>query len=230
MQKLKLKQKKKQKQIIIVEQKSKSAQKVAVHAVQKQLQVLKLREWLVIAGFVGGASLLRAGMQPFPNVEPLTFFAILAGWLFGKKKGFLVGISSLYISNFIVFGGQGPWSIYQAIGFGLAGFMGGFLRKKASIIETVTAMFLVTILIQIILNVGWALTMGFNIFLSFVTAIPFMLTHVISNSAFGLLLPKAKKFVNKHGKFDEKEIWNNVLARFKHLKHKLPKARTTDTQ
>ena len=69
-------------------------------------------------------------MQAVPSAEPLTFFAILAGWLFGRNKGFLAGASSLYISNFFMFGGQGPWSIFQAVGFGIAGWLGGTLRKK----------------------------------------------------------------------------------------------------
>ncbi len=213
MQKLKLKQKKKEKQ----EQKQELIvkQKVALHALQKQLQVLRLKEWLVMAGFVGGASFLRSAMQPWPNVEPLTFFALLAGWLFGKKKGFFVGISSLYISNFFVFGGQGPWTIYQVIGYGIAGFVGGFLRKEAKIFETVIAMFLATIILQIIFNIGWGISMGFNILLAFITSIPFMITHLVSNSIFGLFLPSAKKFVNEKGRFDEKEICINVLNRFR---------------
>ena len=49
--KKRLKQKQKKKQVIVVEQKSKSAQRVVLHAVQKQLQLLNLKEWLVMAGF-----------------------------------------------------------------------------------------------------------------------------------------------------------------------------------
>ena len=225
-QKLKLKQKKKK--VIVVEQKSKSAQRLALSAVQKQLQLLKLKEWLVMAGFVGGAAFLRSFMQAWPNIEPLTFFAVLSGWLFGKKKGFLVGVSSLFVSNFIVFGGQGPWTIYQTIGYGIAGFMGGFLRKKATVFETVLVMFLATIALQIVFNVGWGLTLGGNILLPFITAIPFIITHLVSNSVFGLFLPAAKKLVNKMGRFDEKEICTHVLARARNspLKRWLPKRKT----
>ena len=68
-------------------QKVSTSQRIALHAVQKQLQVIKLKEWLIVIGFIGGASLLRIPMQALPSVEPITFYAILAGWLFGKKKG-----------------------------------------------------------------------------------------------------------------------------------------------
>ena len=85
---LKQKKKKKNKEVVIVEQKSKSAQNVALHALQKQMQVLRLKEWLVLIGVAVGAALLRVPMQAVPSAEPLTFFAVLAGWLFGRKKGF----------------------------------------------------------------------------------------------------------------------------------------------
>ena len=221
MQKLKLKKKKKV--ISVEEQKTKSAKKLALAAVQKQLQLIKLKEWLVMAGFAGGAAILRAAMQPFPNIEPLTFFAVLSGWLFGKKKGFITGISALYISNFIVFGGQGPWTIYQSIGYGIAGFIGGFLRKKASVLETMFTMFIATIILQITFNLGWAFTMGFGIIGAFLTSIPFLLTHLISNTIFGIFLPATKRFIEKKGKFNEKEICEHVLNRFSALKHKLSK-------
>jgi len=53
MQKLILKKKSKRAQ----EQRLSSSQKLALHAIQKQMQLLKLKEWLIIAGFaVGGCS------------------------------------------------------------------------------------------------------------------------------------------------------------------------------
>ena len=100
---LKLLQKAKEKEKI----KSHAIQKMALHALQKQMQILELKEWLFIIGFIGMASLLRVPMQIIPNAEPLTFFALLSGWLFGWKKGIIAGASSLYLSNFLVFGGQG---------------------------------------------------------------------------------------------------------------------------
>lgn len=207
--KLKLKRKAKQK----VEQKLKPSEKVALHALQKQLQVLRLKEWLVVISFIFGAALLRVPMQAFPNVEPLTFFAVLAGWLFGKKKGFLVGASSLYISNFLVFGGQGPWTIFQALAFGITGFLGGFLRKKSTMIETLIIVLIATIISQIIFNIGFAALFGLNVLLAFFTAIPFTLTHIISNSIFGLFLPKVKKIIYEKGKFNEKELCVDLINR-----------------
>jgi len=216
---LKLKLKKKEKKEEKAESKSelKPEQKMTLHALQKQKQILELKEWLFVGGFIGGASVLRSLMQGFPNVEPLVFFALLAGWLFGWKKGLIVGASSLYISNFLVLGGQGPWTIFQVFGYGMVGFLGGFLRKNAGIFSTMSLAFVATVLLQIIFNIGWSAVMGFNILLAMFTAIPFAIIHIVSNTIFAIGLPKAKKVINKIGKFDEKELCNtyinNITAR-----------------
>lgn len=214
-QKLKLKLKKKEKQE--TKQKLNQKQRLALHALQKQLQILKLKEWLIIIGFIGGAALLRIPMQAAPNVEPITFFAILAGWLFGKKKGFLTGASAGYISNFFVFGGQGPWTIFQVLGWGLAGFLGGFLRKKSKVFEVVIMAAIATLLYQLIVNTAWAFmlskVLSISIFISFLTALPFILPQLISNSVFALFLPKARKIIYEKGHFNEKELCANLISR-----------------
>ena len=212
-QKLLLKKKSRGKQTIVVEQKSKTSQKLALHALQKQLQLIELKEWLMVLSFIFGAALLRVPMQAVPSAEPLTFFAILAGWLFGKKKGFLTGASSLYVSNFLVFGGQGPWTLFQAISFGIAGFLGGFLRKKSTIIEVLVIVLLATVAFEIIMNVFSSFFFAGNIFLAFFTAIPFITVHIVSNSIFAVFLPKMKNYIYEKGKFNEKDVCAALINR-----------------
>lgn len=198
----------------------KSEQKMALHALQKQKQILELKEWLFIMGFIGIGSLLRVPMQAFPNVEPLTFFALLTGWLFGWKKGAMAGASSLYISNFLVFGGQGPWAIFQVIGYGLVGFLGGFLRKKSTLLEVLLITLIATITLQLIFNLGWSIIIGFNFLAAMVTGFIFTITHVVSNLVFATLLPKVRKIVYESGKFDEKQLCANLIAE---LTNRVPK-------
>ena len=214
-QKLKLKHKKKEKQE--TSQNLSSKQRLALHALQKQLHILQLREWLILIGFIGGAALLRVPMQAFPNVEPITFFAMLAGWLFGKKKGFLTGASAGYISNFFVFGGQGPWTIFQVLGWGIAGFLGGFLRKNSKIPEAVIMAAIATLIYQLIVNTGWSFMMSkvfsISIFVSFLTALPFILSQLISNSIFALFLLKARKIIHEKCGFDKKELCASLISK-----------------
>jgi len=216
-QKLKLKQKKKKSQKAESKQelKEKTKQKVALHALQKQLQLLKLREALILFSFVIGAGLLRVPMQAIPSAEPITFFALLAGWLFGKKKGFLVGAGALLTSNFFVFGGHGPWTIFQALGFGIAGFLGGFLREKSGYISTIVIAILATLAFEIVLNVSSLLVFPAG-FLVFITALPFTLIHLVSNVLFAFGLPKAKRLIYEKGQFNEKVVCHELIAQLKH--------------
>jgi len=226
-QKSKLLLKKKKKE----EKELKPAQKVALHAVQKQLQLLKLREWLVVIGFIAGGALLRVPMQAIPSAEPITFFAILAGWLFGKKKGFLTGAAAGYLSNFFMFGGQGPWSIFQMVGWGIAGLLGGFIKdikpKKnyflfwvKSIIPVLIIGVIATLLFEVIMNLSWSFFMPFGIFSLFLSGLPFLLIHLVSNITFSLFLPFARKIVYEKGKFNEIELCRSIVDRvnskFKH--------------
>lgn len=228
-QKLKLLLKKKSKKKL--EKKLKPAQKVALHAVQKQLQLLKLREWLVVMGFVFGGAALRVPMQAIPSAEPITFFAILAGWLFGKKKGFLTGAAAGYLSNFFMFGGQGPWSIFQMLGWGIAGFLGGFIRNikpsknyfvfwLKAILPVLMIAVIGTLIFEVIMNLSWVFFFPYSIFALFLSGLPFLFIHLISNIIFSLFLPFARKIVYEKGKFNEIELCNSIINRinskFKH--------------
>jgi len=58
-------------------------QKLSLHTIQRHLSLLKLEEFLLIISFITAGVLGRILLQGFPSVEPITFFAILAGSLFG---------------------------------------------------------------------------------------------------------------------------------------------------
>lgn len=192
----------------------KSKQRLALFALQKQLQLLKQKELLLIISFISAGVLGRVLMQPLPSVEPITFFAILAGWLFGRKKGFLTGASAAYLSNFFMFGGQGPWTLFQMVGFGTAGFLGGFLRNKAKIPECLMITAIATLLFEIVMNFSSLTFLPSSIFAGFFLAIPFTLVHLASNTVFSTLLPKVRQYIYEKGSFDEKEICMEMLKAF----------------
>lgn len=201
-------------EVYAVEKKTDASERVAIHALQKQLQILDYKEWLLMFGFIFGAAMLRVPMQAVPSAEPITFFAILAGWLFGWKKGFFVGVSSLYVSNFVTMGGQGVWTIFQALGFGVIGFLGGFLRKKSTIFETLTIVTAGTVIYEIIVNIGSIMFFPIGIIGIFISALPFSITHIVSNVIFASFLPKTKEVIEKKGGFDEREMCQELMGKF----------------
>ncbi|MFH1409584.1 MAG: DUF6580 family putative transport protein [Nanoarchaeota archaeon] len=183
-------------------------------SLQGHLHKMKYKEWLLLAGFTGGAALLRVPMQVAPSIEPISFFAFLSGWLFGKKKGFLVGASALYLSNFLTVGGQGPWTFFMLAGFGIIGAAGGFLRKNASIIETVLVMGSATLIYEIIVNLGSIMFFPFAIIPLLLGAIPFGIVHLLSNAGFSALLPISRKLIVKKG-FNERQLAERIMKKLK---------------
>jgi hypothetical protein len=188
----------------VLKTKQKQKQHLLERVLTQQVQLISLKELVLMAGFVFGGAALRAGMQVLPSVEPITFFALLAGWLFGRTKGFAVGASSLYVSNFLVFGGQGPWTLPQALAFGAAGWLGGLMSKRLRYIEAIGFMLAATLVFELIMNFYSGLFFGGNILLAFFTGSVFAGIHLVSNLGFALALPAAGRQLQKYGGFHEK--------------------------
>lgn len=138
----------------------------------------------------------RVALQHIPSLEPLIAVAAATGFYFGAKKGVLAGASGYYLSNFLVFGGQGPWTIFQVVGAGAAGLAGGtfgklFEGRKAFF----TSAFIGVLAYEIIVNIGSLSFAAFTgIGVSYlISALPFSLTHIASTIGFGLVLYGAKE-------------------------------------
>ena len=69
----------------------------------------------------------RIAFAPFPNVKPTTDIVLFAGLAIGAAPGFAVGAITALASN--VFFGQGPWTPWQMVAWGLVGVLGGVLGR-----------------------------------------------------------------------------------------------------
>jgi uncharacterized membrane protein len=82
----------------------------------------------VVALVAALAALAVAGrlvLAPIPNVVGTTDVALLTGYALGGAPGFAVGALAAPISN--IWLGQGPWTVWQMGGWGLAGLAGAGL-------------------------------------------------------------------------------------------------------
>jgi energy-coupling factor transport system substrate-specific component len=70
----------------------------------------------------------RCLFAAIPNVKPSTFIIIITGYVFGPLPGFMVGATTALVSN--IFFGQGPWTIWQMLAWGMAGSVAGLLGPK----------------------------------------------------------------------------------------------------
>lgn len=152
----------------------------------------------------------RVLFQFIPSVETITPFAILAGFELGPIVGFIMGASAFYMSNYLVWGGQGPWTLFQALAAGCAGVVAGLFGKMGKGLKTlVISLFAGIAVYEIIVNVGGSLiflpAVGFAQYLStalplyFVTSLPFSIVHLISTLGFGLAMYGFKDKIPKIG-------------------------------
>jgi energy-coupling factor transport system substrate-specific component len=84
------------------------------------------REVSVVAVLGTVAALARVPFAALPGVQPTTFMVILAGFVFGPLAGFMAGSTAALVSNFFL--GQGPWTPWQMLAWGLSGATAGWLR------------------------------------------------------------------------------------------------------
>ncbi|MBQ7096528.1 MAG: ATP-binding cassette domain-containing protein [Clostridia bacterium] len=76
---------------------------------------------VICAIAVGG----RVAFAVFHQFKPMLAMIIIAGACMGCERGFLVGAISGFVSNFYF--GQGPWTVWQMVAFGMCGFFAGVL-------------------------------------------------------------------------------------------------------
>ena len=93
----------------------------------------KAREIVMIAmmsafAIVGNAGANALGLGIF---QPGTALVIIAGISLGPEAGFLVGATARFFVNFVM--GQGPWTPWQMVCWGILGFLAGLIFNKVEI-------------------------------------------------------------------------------------------------
>lgn len=114
------------------------------------------RELVVIAVLSALATASRAAFAAVPHFKPIIAIIMIAGISFGAQAGFLTGAISALASN--IFFGQGPWTPWQMLAYGMAGFIAGLLAYigiidgKKRIPTCIAAVFIVMLLVGPILD------------------------------------------------------------------------------
>jgi energy-coupling factor transport system substrate-specific component len=191
------------------ELKQKVDQKTLLLTIERTTYSLK-RKLLLISFLTTLGILGRAAFQFIPSVEPLTPLSIFTGFLFGPISGFISGVTGFYFSNFLVWGLQGPWTIFQCLGAGLAGFIGGIIGKlgKKSRTKLLVSTLLGIAVYEIIVTVGMGTIFAFPFLLIYIiTSLPFSFVHLVSSLGFSLSFYEFKSQIKKlRGGTIEKEI------------------------
>lgn len=147
----------------------------------------------VVATLGALAALGRVAFAPLPNIKPTTDIVLLGGYVLGGAPGFAIGAVSAIASN--VFFGQGPWTPWQMLAWGLCGVAGAALGRlsgrRMGRIGLGVACLLAGLGYGAILDFsGWVAfsgqhTLGQYLALS-ATSLPFNLAHAVGNLVFCL--------------------------------------------
>lgn len=130
-----------------------------------------------------------------PAFKPVTAIIILLSMYFGGEAGFICGAVTALISNFYF--GQGPWTPYQMLAWGLVGLFAGLLAPllRKSIIITCVYGALAGIVFSLIMDIQTAMwytnEFDFAVYATKIaSSLPFTVIYAVSNLIFLLLLTK----------------------------------------
>jgi energy-coupling factor transport system substrate-specific component len=130
-----------------------------------------------------------------PFFKPITAITVITAMYLGGEAGFLVGSLSALLSNFYF--GQGPFTAFQMLAWGLIGLIAGLMAEKLKKSRAFLLAYgvLSGILFSLIMDVWTVLwySAGFDIDLyiaSVINAIPHTILYAVSNFIFLYLLAK----------------------------------------
>jgi energy-coupling factor transport system substrate-specific component len=90
------------------------------------------RELSLVAALAAAAAGGRVLFAFIPNVQPVTIIVAITGATLGARAGIATGGAAALLSNAVL--GQGPWTAWQMIGWGLVGAsaapLGRLLRNR----------------------------------------------------------------------------------------------------
>jgi len=146
----------------------------------------------VIGTLAALAALGRDAFAAIPDVKPITTIVLVSGIAFGAGPGFAIGAISGLASNVLL--GQGPWTPWQMLGWGLVAVFGALLGalggRRLPPLALALACAVGAELFNLVLDLyTWTGTgdhslRGFGVVLG--SALVFDATHVVASFAFGL--------------------------------------------
>ena len=130
-----------------------------------------------------------------PVFKPITALTVLSAMYLGAEAGFLVGALSAVLSNAIM--GQGPWTPFQMLAWGLIGFFAGILEKPLRRLPLLLYVYgiLSGVAYSMLLDV-WTTLWTYKEFTwgayaaALTTAMPMTCLYAVSNLLFLLILRK----------------------------------------
>ena len=143
-----------------------------------------------------------------PVFKPVTALTVLTGVYLGAESGFLAGSLTAVLSNFSF--GQGPWTPFQMLSWGLIGFFAGLMsellkrNKPFLFLYGIFAGVLYSFIMDVWTVVWYNGDFVVSLYLAALTsAIPYTISYVLSNVVFLWIFAKpfGEKLERMHVKY-----------------------------
>ena len=159
-----------------------------------------------------------------PFFKPMSGIIMITGMAFGPGAGFLTGVISGFVSNFIF--GQGPWTPWQMFAYGMGGALAGMLYKckvmneEKKIRTAVIGYLIIQFIVGPILDICAVFTMGNTVTFAYVITI--FGSGVIPNAIHALataltllllarpMMEKLSRMKLKYGMMSDESEWQDV--------------------
>lgn len=160
----------------------------------------RAREVILIAIMTTISTLCRVIFAITPGFKPVTAITIITGISLGPVTGFMTGAMTAILSN--IYFGQGPWTPFQMICWGLIGYIAGIFGKilKGNKPLLVIYSIIAGIAFSLVMDIWVVISLdkAFNLsryIATVITGLPTMISYAASNVVFILLLstPITKK-------------------------------------
>ena len=130
-----------------------------------------------------------------PVFKPVTALTVIAAVYLGAESGFLVGSLSALISN--IYFGQGPWTPFQMLAWGLIGLFAGYLAQPlkkhrwALLLYGVLSGVFFSFIMDIWTVLWYNGSFSWELYLAaLVSAIPYTVIYAVSNFVFLFFLAR----------------------------------------
>lgn len=124
-----------------------------------------------------------------PVFKPITALTVITAIYLGGEAGFLVGAMSALLSNFYF--GQGPWTSFQMLAWGMIGLIAGFLSEPLKRYKWLLLVYgvLAGIMYSLVMDIWTVIWYDGSFrselyFTALVTAIPHTIMYSVSNFIF----------------------------------------------
>ncbi len=131
----------------------------------------------------------RILMEPMPNVQPVTVLVLLTGVYLGAPRALALAAIVALASN-VIFMGHGPWTIFQAVGWGAIGIFGALLSEKLVVNEKLRLNRLALMAAVSGIAFNWFVSLSILLDTGFSMLVPYLLNGLVFDlyHAFGNIL------------------------------------------